>query len=200
MKKWLTTTLICSALTLFAPAVASGREIWDDGWYPTPCNACSSQPPDCAIGPAGVCPHECGGASTTCCGQGDTWTKYTTSCRVVDSEYGLCDWVWVKGPRICSTGNKCVAGELGLRAGQCNCGYSQNIYKACCSGATAVACQNYAIQDGVYPNEGVCPGAQVDCPSGNAALCCSGGPTNTPGPSPTPGEAGRLDMTTNRPD
>ncbi len=189
MKHWLVITLVCSALALLAPPVAFGYPIWDDGWYPTPCSACAgSQPPDCAIGAAGVCPHQCGGASTACCGQGSTWTKYTTSCRVVNSDNGLCDWVWVKGPRICSTGDKCVAGETGLRPGMCNCSFGASIYKTCCNGPNPVACGQYFEQDGIDPPEGTCAtngGVAVPCGGANQPAC---GAAACSGPTPTAGK------------
>ncbi len=183
-KRVLILAIFCLSFTHMVNPVA-GKELFNGDAFPIPCSTCTNNPGACGKSEPGNCPS-CGTTSSLCCADGEPWTKYEASCRVT-SVLGNCNWVWVKGPKICSIGHKCVPGEKGLRVGYCDCGYGAQPYYACCSGGVAVQCSQYAIQDGNYPPEGTCGGAtQVACPSGNLDACCAA-PTATPGPSPTSG-------------
>ena len=118
------------------------------------------------------------------CGQGtDPWTKY--QCQYSPGTCGWLGYCYVKLGPVCSTGDKCVPGETGLRPGYCDCGTSGPIYKTCCSGSTPVACNIYGVQDNYPPPEGTCaPNTYVygtSCPSSTPAP----GPTSAPAPGPT---------------
>ncbi len=182
---------------LMAVVVGRAYPVYDDDGPP----ACPLGYTGCARADPGTCARSatdcpsCGSTSGDCCGSASTWTKYVSECALVTIYE--CDWAWVKGPRICSTADKCIAGETGLRAGKCDCSYSSVQYKTCCNGASTNSCQAFSpSDDGKYPDEGVCPGGQwVFCGQAGQPACgataCTGGPTNTPvaGATATPTKA-----------
>lgn len=112
---------------------------------------------------------DCGSQTSECCSLGaQPYTKYTVTCSVGVS------WDSIRGYNIdiitvnlnyvsndiCSIGDKCISGEIGLRSGSCTCGvYSSSIYKYCCDATTgeSVGCIG-SNWDGQYPPEGSCPG------------------------------------------
>jgi len=122
------------------------------------------------------------------CAEGFDWTKYTLECRY-DSARGDYLAYYLQGVRVCSIGDKCVAGEEGLRYGVCDCSYSPQRYKVCCSGTSTNQCENVAasLQDNNYPPEGQCPGGAVNekfCGFGGYPACndpfiCGGAPPPT---------------------
>ena len=106
----------------------------------------------CYNGPSSWNSGSCG----TPCGAlgGNPWTKYMFQWC---SNRNRAKWFIVFGS-VCSTADKCIAGEVGLRAGRCDCGYG-GIYKYCCrnSDNAPVKCVNFWQQDPYWPPEGVCP-------------------------------------------
>ncbi len=170
---------------------AAPPPIWDGAYDPCPpgSNCSDPQPGNCAY--SDTCPS-CGTTNSECCSGATPWTKYKAECKLTNPFLGICGWAWVTDTFVCSTGDKCISGETGLRAGQCDCSYG-GTYKTCCSGSTPVGCIAYYQQDPYYPPEGVCGGAQVvycggpGQPACGTAACQSLGPTPTPGASPTPG-------------
>jgi len=140
----------------------------------------------CNNGPNNNDSNGCG----TACGCGQPWSKNRIGPEV-SGDYckplGGLPWYYIKIDDICSTGDKCISGEKGLRAGSCNCSYG-GLYKTCCSGSTPVNCNNYSVQDNRYPPEGTCaPNTYVygtSCPSTPGP---TSGPEPTSGPGPTSG-------------
>lgn len=186
MKKLIVAFSACF-LGLIAPGVSRAYEPVEwDGPYFTCTTTCVGEPPSsCKNGPAvgnvGTCVDD-----IPACNGGNVWSLYTPVCKNTASPDlpEICSYFWQRMGDSCSTANKCVSGENGLRAGTCACGLG-GLYRACCSGTTPVGCVPYAIQDGDPLIEGVCPAgsSQVNCPSGDPAACCSGGdPTATPVP------------------
>jgi len=110
------------------------------------------------------------------CYNGEPWSKYEVNNSCGSLPFG---WAWwgtnICAQRIgyiCSTGDKCVSGEKGLRPGYCDCGSSGPLYKTCCSGSTPVNCNNYYQQDNYPPPEGTCaPNTMVD--GGSCPCNCS---------------------------
>jgi len=138
------------------------------------CNKGSNASGYCGIG-------YCGSQQSGCCTSSyNNWTKYQMAC-VVDASYAagpFCKATWVVAGTVCSTSDKCIPGEHGLRAAYCGCGsYSSSIYKECCDNVTgqltSLGCakDTSGAQDGYYPDEGVCPsGTHSTSPGGH---CCS---------------------------
>ncbi len=192
MKKFLTVIFILAFFLTAAPRVQAYLRL--DGKYPNCHTTCiGTKPDDCYNGPTNTNSGGCG----TACGVGDAWSHYSAACKNVakpdNPEY--CEYVWVKAAdKVCSTGDKCISGEKGLRAGSCDCSYG-GLYKTCCKGNKAVKCvkASSALQDTSYPDEGVCPSGSttVRC-SGNIcgtdADCQSG--TSNPTPTPTGSPSG----------
>ncbi len=185
------TLLIFFILALALPPTVSATPIWD-GWYSDCSHTCEGPPPNPSTCWNGPNINDSGGCGTAC-GGGQPWSRYEAQCKNFSKpeDFENCNYAWVRMGDVCSTGDKCIAGDTGLRAGNCNCGGVGGLYKTCCSGSTPVACQNYSVQDPFYPPEGTCGGARaVRCggpgePACGAAACAA--PTATPGPSPTPG-------------
>ncbi|MDP3973217.1 MAG: hypothetical protein Q8P92_00090, partial [Candidatus Daviesbacteria bacterium] len=99
------------------------------------------------------------------CPGGLDWTKYTLTCiESGDLNDPYASYYQETAERICSIGDKCVLGEQGLRYGQCDCGYSVQRYKVCCSSGTSAVCENSPsiLQDGTYPPEGQCPSGTTE--------------------------------------
>lgn len=149
---------------------------------------------DCASTPASlVCSEGASAGTTTCTGEtacvgaSATWTKYNRAGCFLDDNTGIPTWVYDYSSVVCSTGDKCVSGETGLRSGQCDCGYSSSDYKYCCdSTGTPEACIQSGTQDTSYPPEGQCPGGYIV--DGSRVRDSSCVPiTITPTPSPSPG-------------
>ncbi len=169
--------------------------------YKTSCatSKCTQPSPgDCAKNVS--CPA-CGTTNNDCCNGGNAWTRYTADCRLVNSDYGKCNWVWATDVVVCSTGSKCIDGEKGLRAGHCDCSYG-GLFKTCCDGNNkAVKCVKApdSLQDGEDPNEGACPSGSTEKPcSGDTCgtdAACQGGTT-----SPTPTPTGSSPPPANNPD
>jgi len=181
--------LLIMAGGVYVPKATFAIHIIDGSYPDCPTTCTTANPGTCAKSEPGNCPS-CGTTSGDCCSSIGAWQKYRASCKQTN-EF-MCDWAWVYDTQICSTADKCISGETGLRAGSCDCSYG-GIYKTCCSGSTPVACQAYGIQDGTYPDEGVCPsGADtVFCGFGDHPACgaaaCRVIPTLPPGtPTPTP--------------
>lgn len=186
--------VILLTITIYAlinPATILAAPIWD-GYYGDCSYTCAPpapNPSECWNGPSTSNTGNCG---TVACGGGDNWSHYETKCKNF-SPPGYdesCDYAWVKLGDVCSTANKCLDGETGLRTGQCDCGYGA-MWKTCCSGTTPISCTQ-VDNDGLFPWEGTCAGGvQKDCGYDGHPPCgpeaCTGGPTNTPGPTPTPG-------------
>ena len=97
------------------------------------------------------------------CEKGLDWTKYTLTCAM-DPDTEILEAHYLQGEKICSIGDKCELGEQGLRYGQCDCGYSFQRYKVCCSDGTSAVCENSPsiLQDGTYPPEGQCPSGTTE--------------------------------------
>lgn len=191
MKKLVVAFSACF-LGLIAPGISRAYEPVEwDGPYPVCTTTCVGEPPPaCTNGPSIGNSGDCGNA----CNGGDVWSRYTPVCKNTASPDlpEICSYFWQRMGDSCSTANKCVSGENGLRAGTCACGLG-GLYLACCSGSTPVGCVPYAIQDGDQLIEGVCPAGsdQIDCPSGDPTTCCSGsGVTGTPAPTSTPPPSG----------
>ena len=107
----------------------------------------------------------------TPCPGGNPWTKYSyTSSNCFQNFYNpltgeeRCERAHVELGPVCSTGDKCIAGETGLRAGSCTCGqYGASDYKYCCTTqGSAEACTSAGVlQDPYPPPEGQCPGGYI---------------------------------------
>ena len=199
---------------LFVFVLPAHARVYIDGQYDS-CDytidpdGCDDETPPkgdyCYNGPNANDSGNCG----TPCGAGEPWSKYKAECKLIpEGDYGgTCKWVYVKTQEyVCSTADKCIAGETGLRAGRCDCSYG-GLYKICCNGATPVNCTNYSIQDPVDPPEGVCPAGaatvfcNIDgnpaCSANDCAVYANTGNTGggddggtTPTPTPTPGSSG----------
>ena len=145
----------------------------------------------CNNGPSIYNSGDCG----TACGFGNKWSKYYCNffygyCWAhPGTEYYGCIWFYECGS--CSTADKCISGEKGLRYGDCDCGSYQSscCYKKCCKNVTnePVNCAKYPVgypwgQDGWYPNEGWCDpsyswktSAWQNCPSSCTNECSYSG-------------------------
>ncbi len=98
------------------------------------------------------------------CKGGGTWSKYAYDNCYNGERFGECVAEYQYNDRVCSTGDKCLAGETGLRAGSCTCGvYGASTYKYCCSATgVAEACTAAGVlQDPYPPPEGQCPGGYI---------------------------------------
>jgi len=156
------------------------------GFYETcPTTMCTPNPGICAKNVA--CPA-CGYPATGCCGSSTpAWTKWNPIC--VKYSGLVCQWAWSYTDKICSTGDKCIVGETGLRAGFCDCSYG-GTYKYCCdSSGNPEGCvrEPESMQDSTDPPaEGECPGGLRYLVDGDRVRSspCSG-PTSTPVPGVT---------------
>ena len=128
------------------------------------------------------CPA-CETSSGDCCPNVPSWTKWNARC--VQIRTGLYSWAWVYDVFVCSTGDKCVPGETGLRPGYCDCSYGTSIYKYCCdANGNPEGCVNYYLQDGIYPPEGECPGGYLIDGVRVRSTPCTGLPAATSTPVP----------------
>ncbi|MFA7715023.1 MAG: fibronectin type III domain-containing protein, partial [Candidatus Paceibacterota bacterium] len=108
----------------------------------------------CNNGPSNTDSGGCGNGIA--CNEGNPWKQYIRI-EWCNKDNACCFNIYGD---LCSTGDKCIPGEKGLRAGDCNCGtFSPSIYKACCSGSTPFSCIKSAnfFQDNFSPDEGQCP-------------------------------------------
>lgn len=106
---------------------------------------------ECNNGPTN---QDSGGCGEACGASTEPWSKYKCSSKCGGLGGNYC---FIKIGVVCSTGDKCVSGDKGLRPGYCDCGSSGPLYKSCCRGSTAVECINYGVQDPYSPPEGTCP-------------------------------------------
>ena len=155
-------------------------------------NGCAVNGNTCNNGPYAGNSGNCG----TACQGGNAWTKYNySSCSQISftcDSFGECTEVctanYKLGGSVCSTGDKCVSGESGLRSGSCECGgYGTSTYKYCCNATgNSEACIAAGTQDASFPPEGQCPGGYIVDGSRVRSSACTPIITSTPTPSPTP--------------
>lgn len=143
----------------------------------------------CFNGPNNTNSGGCG----TACGKENAWSKYEIKCKNLETDPNKierCTAGLVYLEAVCATGDKCFAGETGLRAGSCTCGnYSVATTKYCCSASgQAEACVLAGIQDGQAPNEGQCPGGYIVDGSRVRGSSCT--PIIVPPPVTSPPPAG----------
>ena len=135
--------------------------------YPTSCSTCQAgtNPGACAKSEPGNCPS-CGSSSDDCCVGISEWQKYRASCRLVNSEFEQCDWVWVYDTQICSTADTCRGG-IGLYPGYCDCSSGSDLYKTCCAddGSGPVSCTG-------GDHSGVCPAGSHSVRCGDTGEPC----------------------------
>lgn len=193
--------LLFLCLFIFQPSKALAFDPYLCGRYEVNCPL-----PDCGtcIGPnPGTCAKsvDCPSCSTTsagCCGDSTPyWSKWKATCKVVEPDIGLCKYIWEYDQFVCSTGDKCVPDETGLRSGYCSCSYGST-YKYCCdTSGNEEECINYYLQDDIFPPEGVCPGGYLIDGNRVRSSPCTGPqlPTNTP----IPGQPTNTPVPTNEP-
>ncbi|MDO8619645.1 MAG: hypothetical protein Q7R49_06985 [Candidatus Daviesbacteria bacterium] len=161
------------------------------------CDVCPARDPYCYNSEA---------VGTTSCGQecdgGTTWSKFEyKDCHQdpFDETGQACVGVYNYSEQVCSTGDKCIAGETGLRAGSCTCGnYGATTYKYCCTTqGNSEACYSSGIaQDPYPPSEGQCPGgfivdgSRVRNSSCVPIVSCTVDTSNPPNPYPQCGQTG----------
>lgn len=140
----------------------------------------------CNVGD-GVCPT-CYSTSSRCC-PGTAWTKYEIKCELVveedcNAQLDDCDYIKVTtietANAICSTGDRCISGEVGLRYGTCTCG-TGTLYKYCCTadGYSQTCLSNgtcpggYLINETTVRSEPCTPSITYTCTT-NGGSCYTG--------------------------
>ena len=96
------------------PKITFATYIIDGAYLDCPTTCSSPDPGTCAKSEPWNCPS-CGTTSDDCCQNIEPWQKYDAKCKQITA--WECNWAWVYDTRICSTADKCIVGETGLRTG-----------------------------------------------------------------------------------
>ncbi len=123
----------------------------------------------------------------TGCSGGTLWTKHTYNGCYEDALFDGSFLAWSPPTSaVCSTADKCIAGENVLRYGSCTCGIygPASGYKYCCSASgNSETCNSVGNIDNYFPDEGTCPGGYIidgsRVRSSSCVLLLPGPPTAT---------------------
>jgi len=150
---------------IFVFKSAYGRYVYDGGGGYEFCISsryCGKEPTfyECVNGPS---VGNNGGCPIPACTGGKLWSKYVFSNECVQVE-GSCYWKFNRKETWASIGDKlqpfcpnCGSPRDGyLAAGLCQPNQSGGFYKVCCNGDKVGHSGLYYVQDGIFPDEGVC--------------------------------------------